>query len=178
MADENRESLGLPIQQHAPVSSSYPQRGSSREQPRTQHIPAESKSSEYSQHSLQSGSSSSGRVYVNGRDHYGRPQDMHQQRAAFIDSPQAGHSRHLSKEQKQSGNIASRRGRLRLSTDEDTWIDEEKKKSLEILINSDETLHYTLTPESARAAEVCHLPVPPAPTDTVKVRIFRYQAKD
>ncbi|RMD39336.1 hypothetical protein DV735_g5795, partial [Chaetothyriales sp. CBS 134920] len=27
---------------------------------------------------------------------------------------------------------------------------EEKKKSLEILINSDETLHYTLTPESAR----------------------------
>ncbi|RMZ85364.1 hypothetical protein DV737_g803, partial [Chaetothyriales sp. CBS 132003] len=28
--------------------------------------------------------------------------------------------------------------------------DEEKKKSLEILINSDETLHYTLTPESAR----------------------------
>ncbi|RMZ89152.1 hypothetical protein DV736_g3622, partial [Chaetothyriales sp. CBS 134916] len=36
--------------------------------------------------------------------------------------------------------------------DNDAWQPkvEEKKKSLEILINSDETLHYTLTPEPAR----------------------------
>jgi len=155
MADDNRESLALPIQQHAPeLSSSFPQRGSSREQPRQQHVPAESKSSEYSQHSRQSGSSSSGKVFGYGRDQNGRPQNMNQQRAAFVEPPQAGHSRNMSNEQKQSGNIASRRGRLRLSTDEDTKIDEEKKKSLEILIKSDETLHYTLTPESARAAEV------------------------
>ena len=158
MTDDNREPPALPMQQYEPASS-FPERGSSREQPRTRHNPAESKSSEYSQHSRQSGSSSSGKVFVNGRDQYGRPQNMHQQRAAFVEPPQAGHTRNLSKEHKQSGNIASRRGRLRLSTDEDTRIDEEKKKSLEILIKSDETLHYTLTPESARAAEVCSVSV-------------------
>jgi hypothetical protein len=31
---------------------------------------------------------------------------------------------------------------------------EAKKKSLELLIQGDETLHYTLTPTSARALEV------------------------
>jgi hypothetical protein len=35
--------------------------------------------------------------------------------------------------------------------------DEQKKKSLEILIKSDETLHYTLTPQSARATEVSQI---------------------
>ncbi len=163
LADENRQSLGIPIQQHAPVTPSFPQRGSSREQPGKQHVPTESKSSEYSQHSPQSGSSSSGKVFVYGKDQYGRPQNMTQQRAAFVEPPQTGHSRNLSKEQNQSGNIASRRGRLRLSTDEDTRIDEEKKKSLEILIQSDETLHYTLTPESARAAEVRRWSIAHAP---------------
>ena len=153
--NDKRASLGLPIQQPALEPATFPQRGSSREQGRNQHIPAESKSSEYSHHSRGTGSSSSGKAFVYGRDQNGRSQDMSQQRAAFPEPPQGGHSRNLSKEQKQSGNLASRRGRLRLSTDEDRKIDEEKKKSLEILIKGDETLHYTLTPESARAAEVC-----------------------
>ena len=44
---------------------------------------------------------------------------------------------------------------LRLRTDDELEEDENKKKSLEMLIRSDETLHYTLTPSSARAEQVC-----------------------
>jgi len=41
--------------------------------------------------------------------------------------------------------------RLRSGSQDGDHTDKTKKKNLEILINSDETLHYTLTPESARA---------------------------
>lgn len=56
-----------------------------------------------------------------------------------------------------AGSLATRRQHLRLRSDseENAQVDEEKKKSLEILIRSDETLHYTLTPEQARVRGVC-----------------------
>ena len=93
---------------------------------------------------------------------------MIQQRAAFKDesnSPVAGHLRDASRVSQGAGAFAvgaaaaatagspeSRRQHLRMRSELEQ--SEDKKKSLEILINSDETLHYTLTPESARPREV------------------------
>ena len=53
--------------------------------------------------------------------------------------------------------VARKRGHLRLRTDSQNGEEEDttKKRSLEQLIDSDETLHYTLTPMSARAEQVC-----------------------
>ena len=59
---------------------------------------------------------------------------------------------------------------LRLRTDDEIEEGETKKKSLEMLIRSDETLHYTLTPSSARAEQVCDLSPPKsAVTDMITV---------
>jgi hypothetical protein len=152
-----RVSPTLPIQQPVPETGDFPPRGSSLEREIPGHGSTESKSSQYSHHTKSS--TSSGKVLVHVRDQPGRPPNLSQQRAVLVESPQGGHSRNISAPKEQKGNHSSKRGRLRVSTEEDSKIDEAKKKSLEVLIRSDETLHYTLTPESARPSEVSALQV-------------------
>ena len=164
----------LPIQRpssHDQTTSAWPAalplRGSSFEQPQQApaHMYSASQTSQYSQRSRSASASSNGPLRTQ-RDTGVLP--MIQQRAAFKDesnSPVAGHSRDASRVSQGAGAFAvgaaaaatagspeSRRQHLRMRSELEQ--SEDKKKSLEILINSDETLHYTLTPESARPREV------------------------
>lgn len=155
------DTTDLPIHQPeeparaTPWTSSIPPRMSSRE-PRYGHS---AKSSQYSHHSKSSSSSS--KLLGFTRDQSGRP--LKEKRADFGDGSKALHSRDGSASTSQviSGAalgaaaaepIAARRDHLRLRPDSED--DAARTRSLEILIKSDETLHYTLTPESARAEEV------------------------
>ena len=113
--------------------------------PGSSHAATNSKSSQYTQHSKSSSSSS--------------------KLLGFDREQQASLTRGPSNEVFSDGEaVASklskskRPSHLRLRTDDDEVMDTEtKKKSLEMLINSDETLHYTLTPSSARAEHVRQL---------------------
>lgn len=133
-------------------TTSIPPRMSSREQP--QHGPTLSKSSQYSHNSKNSSTSS--KLLGFSRDQNGRP--LKEQRAGFNDPDQASHSRQGSAATQKviaaspESNLASRREHLRVRADSED--DAARTRSLEILIKSDETLHYTLTPASARAEEV------------------------
>lgn len=144
---------------------------SSSEQQRAKHSPSDSRSSTYSHQSKSSSSSS--RLLGFTRDSQGRPQPLSEQRAELPSSPKIpapGHSRNgsIGKDARPGtghSTVARQQMRLRSDSNEPTGAltraeaREAKKKSLEILINSDETLHYTLTPESARAdvTEVSHI---------------------
>jgi hypothetical protein len=110
------------------------------------------KSSTYSHHSKSSSSSS--KLLGFTRDQSGRP---------VKESNRPAHSRDGSASTSRvipgaalgaaaADPIAARREHLRLRPDSED--DAARTRSLEILIKSDETLHYTLTPESARAEEV------------------------
>lgn len=137
-----------------------PGRRSSREQPSGAiHTPTQSKSSQYSQTS-----ESSSKLLGYNREPEAGTATLEQQRASFheaVTSARNSYNTSSSQElgQPSASGLLSRRQHLRLDTtsDEEARIDEEKKKSLEVLIKGDETLHYTLTPESARATEVCQV---------------------
>ena len=169
------DSTSLPIQrpdsgeqQSSARPAAVPMRGSSLEKLQPTHSHSASKSSQYSHHSQSSSNSS--KLLGFQRDQNGRP--LSQQRAVFKDGSSShtpGHSRDTSLTTDKAaaggaaiavagaaGTLAARRQHLRLRSDseENAQVDEEKKKSLEILIKSDETLHYTLTPEQARPREV------------------------
>lgn len=66
---------------------------------------------------------------------------------------QSAHSRTTSASRPSTaGSPTTRRQHIRLRSDEDNRVEEleKAKKSLDVLIDSDETLHYTLTPRPAR----------------------------
>ncbi|KAK5099016.1 hypothetical protein LTR70_000862 [Exophiala xenobiotica] len=111
-------------------------------------------------------SSSSSRLLGFTRDPSGRPQTIYQQRAAgeMPDDVRHAHSStpnsgNLSRPDTANSASSSRRQYLRLRADSDNNIakdgpgDDIAKRSLEVLINSDETLHYTLTPPTATFQE-------------------------
>lgn len=118
-------------------------------------------------------SSSSSRLLGFTRDPTGRPQTIHQQRAAgdMTDEVRRAHSstpNSAIKDERPTTAIPSspqRRQHLRIRADtgENAYrpTDEESaKRSLEMLIQSDETLHYTLTPATAtfRDDDVSNVP--------------------
>ena len=146
------------------TTSTIPPRMSSRDNPRSQgHLNTASKSSHYSSHSKHSSASS--RLLGFARDSNGQP--LKEQRADFPD--RSPHSRNTSTNTQKvipgppvgaspKQNIAARREHLRVRADSEE--DAARTRNLEILIKSDETLHYTLTPESARAEDVSPLLTP------------------
>lgn len=149
-----RDSEELPLPEPASIPAGHAQRVSSMEYSSSGGA-AVPRPVDYSNHTRGSGSDGSGRVFVYGKDPTSRPPKLHQQRATFGEVSQAnGPKEQILSPSSGSGSLASRRGRLHINTDDDVMTDEQKKKSLEILIKSDETLHYTLTPQSARATEV------------------------
>ena len=163
----NRYSMMIPAgkEQHASAAelpsawpAVVPARRSSREQPsHAVHSPTQSKSSQYSQTS----ESSSKRLGYNREPEVGTA-TLEQQRASFHEAVTSARNSHNASTKQElalpsASGLSSRRQHLRLDTtsDEEAKINEAKKKSLEVLIKGDETLHYTLTPQSARATEVC-----------------------
>jgi hypothetical protein len=82
-----------------------------------------------------------------------------------------------------AGSATARRQhiRLRSDTDENAWLANQPddldraKKSLDVLIDSDETLHYTLTPKSAR--EVC-TPIQMKPNATNSLLGFEIKGQE
>ena len=134
---------------------------------------AESVSSEYSSSSADRSSSSS-KLLGFTRDEQGRPQTSDTERAAPPSTARAVNGTRPSRANSKAAAAmerpgtsgsqqSSRKPPLRLRTSSDDLVDpagdfdsEERKRSLEVLIKSDETLHYTLTPKSARGAEVTY----------------------
>ena len=132
---------------------------------------AESGSSQYSQSSADRSSSSS-KLLGFTRDEQGRPQMSDTERAAPPPTTGAGISARRSRAGGKAATTmerpgtsgsqqSSRKPPLQLRTSTDDLVDpagdfdsEVRERSLEVLIASDETLHYTLTPKSARGAEV------------------------
>jgi hypothetical protein len=144
-------------------ASMIPPRMSSREQPRSPqsgHKANMSRSSQYSHESKRSSSSS--KLLGFSRDQDGKP--VKEPRGNYVDQGHASHSRVGSNQTASrvipgaalgagtAGTLAARREHLRVRTDSEE--DAARSRSLEVLIKSDETLHYTLTPESARMEEV------------------------
>jgi hypothetical protein len=107
------------------------------------HAPTDSRTSQYSRDSQRSSSSSKLLGFTRGDE--GRPHTDNFQEP--IPNGTQGYS---------SGSPAKLPLKVEMSTGLESEIDqaEAKKKSLEILIRGDETLHYTLTPVSARAENV------------------------
>lgn len=150
---------GTPNQQDG-AWSTIPPRMSSRDQPHYGHTANLSKTSNYSQQHSKSSSASS-KLLGFARDQNGRP--LKEQRVDPTEFNRSPHSRSGSGNAQRpfaagpgggspKQNLAARRGHLRVRGDSEE--DAARTKSLEILIKSDETLHYTLTPKSARAEEV------------------------
>lgn len=130
--------------------------GPSNARPGSAHAHVNSKSSQHTERSRSSSSSS--KLLGFDREQqtrlaHGSPQEAAAAAAAdkAPSSPVSRKPNHL-----QLQMSPSEEGRKASVADLD---DEAKKKSLEMLINSDETLHYTLTPSSARAEQVCVLPL-------------------
>jgi hypothetical protein len=141
-----------PVLPNGAWTTSIPPRMSSREQPRTGHGTSGS-TSQYSNHSKHSSSSS--KIFGPGG------QTLKDQRADFGDFSPHSRSASASTQKVIPGqvvgaspkqNLAARREHVRVRADSED--DAAKTRNLEVLIKSDETLHYTLTPESARAEEV------------------------
>jgi hypothetical protein len=138
--------------------SSVPPRLSS-DRSRSGHAHTESRTSRYSQDSKRSSSSS--KLLGFTRDHEGRPQTG----TAYGPVLNGTHD-HTTSGSTEAGreprfdHSNSAKVPLRVETASGLQNDfneaEAKKKSLEILIRGDETLHYTLTPVSARAENVSH----------------------
>ena len=137
------------------IHSSVPPRLSS-DRGGSGHAHTDSKTSQYSQDSK--GSSTSSKLLGFTRDHEGRPQtgtayapmlnsmhDYPDRSTGGVGEVRSNNSSFLQKPLK----VETRAG-----TDRGIDHAEAKKKSLEILIRGDETLHYTLTPVSARAENV------------------------
>jgi hypothetical protein len=173
--DTTDESADLPLQRPDSIASQpqqgatdrainnasiIPPRVSSREQYHSGHKATMSHSSQYSHDSKRSSSSS--KLLGFSRDQDGKP--VKEPRGNYADQGRSSHSRVGSNQTASrvipgaalgagtAGALAARREHLRVRTDSEE--DAARSRSLEVLIKSDETLHYTLTPESARAEEV------------------------
>lgn len=138
--------------------------------------------SHVSQHSKSSSSSS--RLLGFTRDDKGRPQTIHQQRAAgeMPDDLRAAYSptpTHSTKGGRSDTphSLEQRRPHARIRSDSEellsntTTDQEEAKRSLDVLINGDETLHYKLTPAAAEVEEDL-VPASPRKTDTQDLADF------
>ena len=120
------------------------------------HAHTDSKTSRYSQDSK--GSSTSSKLLGFTRDNEGRPQTgtayapMMNSSHNYPDSSTGG----VREVHSDNSSFSKKPLKVETRAGQDRGIDhaEAKKKSLEILIRGDETLHYTLTPVSARAENV------------------------
>ena len=120
------------------------------------HAHTDSKTSRYSQDSKESSTSS--KLLGFTRDHEGRPQTgtayapMMNSSHNYPDSSTGG----VREVHSDNSSFSKKPLKVETRAGQDRAIDhaEAKKKSLEILIRGDETLHYTLTPVSARAENV------------------------
>lgn len=123
-----------------------------------QHNYTDSKSSMHSHHSKSSSSSS--RLLGFTRDAQGRPQTISQQRASggMTEDARAAHSSTPTSFNNRDGRpetASSPNGKMFGKYHKQAEsIDDIKKKSLEVLIQSNETLHYTLTPTTVMKEDV------------------------
>lgn len=122
------------------------------------HAHTDSRTSRYSQDSKRSSSSS--KLLGFTRDHEGRPQTGTAYQSTLNGIHNYTNSSTESARDLPTSDSPFAKGPLRVETnagpEKDSNEAEAKKKSLEILIRGDETLHYTLTPVSARGEHVSY----------------------
>jgi hypothetical protein len=147
-------------------SATVPARFSSASGKATGHVQANSKTSQYSPHSKSSSSSS--KLLGFDREQHSWSQQSNRGDVAAIPvnsvrGVRRGSVGNVKEQFPTPGSPRSNRRHLRLRTESEEGrraaspvdsVDESKTRDLDVLINSDETLHYTLTPLSARAEKV------------------------